>query len=76
MGPFVTEGMIQGALGGLVAVGMLWAALRWLSRGLVSSDLLGHAAFVLPSGLALLLVLGGMLAGVAGSLMSLSRLRV
>jgi cell division transport system permease protein len=76
MGPFVTEGMIQGALGGLVALGMLWAALRWLSRGLVSSDLLGHAAFVLPSGLALLLVLGGMLAGVAGSLMSLSRLRV
>ncbi len=75
-GPFVAEGMIQGGLGGLVATALLWVALQWLSRGLASSDLLGHAAFALPSGLGLLLVLGGMLVGVAGSVLSLSRLKV
>jgi cell division transport system permease protein len=75
-GPFVAEGMIQGGLGGVLASVLLWAALQWLSRGLASSDLLGHAAFELPAGLGLLLVLGGMLVGVAGSWVSLSRLRV
>jgi cell division transport system permease protein len=75
-GPFVAEGMIQGGLGGLLATALLWAALQWLSRGLASSDLLGHAAFALPGGLALALVLGGMLVGVVGSWASLSRLKV
>jgi len=75
-GPFVAEGMIQGGLGGLLATALLWGALQWLSRGLASSDLLGHAAFTLPPGLALLLVTGGMLVGVVGSWVSLSRLRV
>jgi len=75
-GPFVAEGMIQGGLGGALATALLWAALQWLARGLASSDLLGHAAFALPPGLGLLLVLGGMLVGVAGSLVSLSRLKV
>ncbi len=41
-GPFVAEGMIQGGLGGLVAAGLLWAALAWLSRDLASSDLIGR----------------------------------
>jgi cell division transport system permease protein len=75
-GPFVAEGMIQGGLGGALATALLWAAMQWLSRGLAASDLLGHAAFALPAGLGLLLVLGGMLVGVAGSLVSLSRLAV
>jgi cell division transport system permease protein len=75
-GPFVAEGMIQGGLGGLLATALLWGALQWLSRGLASSDLLGHAAFTLPAGLGLLLVAGGMLVGVVGSWVSLSRLRV
>jgi cell division transport system permease protein len=75
-GPFVAEGMIQGGLGGALATVLLWVALQWLARGLASSDLLGHAAFALPAGLGLLLVLGGMLVGVAGSLLSLSRLKV
>jgi cell division transport system permease protein len=75
-GPFVAEGMIQGGLGGALATALLWAALQWLSRGLASSDLLGNAAFTLPSGLGWLLVLGGMLVGVAGSVVSLSRLKV
>ena len=32
-GPFVAEGVIQGGLGGLVAAGLLWVALAWLSAG-------------------------------------------
>ena len=75
-GPFVAEGMIQGGLGGLLATVLLWAALQWLSRGLASSDVLGHAAFALPGGLGAMLVLGGMLVGVVGSWVSLSRLKV
>jgi cell division transport system permease protein len=75
-GPFVAEGMIQGALGGLVASLLLWAALAWLARDLVSSDIFGRAALALPSGVALTLVAGGMAVGVTGSVLSLSRLKV
>jgi cell division transport system permease protein len=76
-GPFVVEGMIQGGLGGLLAVGLLWLALRLVIEDVVaSSDLLGRAVLALPSEIAALLVLGGMVVGVAGSLVSLGRLRV
>jgi cell division transport system permease protein len=75
-GPFVVEGLLQGGLGGLVAAGMLWATLQWLARDVSSSELLGQAAFALPSGIATALVLGGMLVGVVGSLVSLRRVRV
>jgi cell division transport system permease protein len=75
-GPFVAEGVLQGGLGGLVATALLWAALAWLARGLASSDLLGRTAFALPPALALLLVAGGMAVGLAGSLLSLARLKV
>jgi cell division transport system permease protein len=75
-GPFVTEGVIQGGLGGLVAAGLLWAALAWLSRSLASSDLLPRAAFSVPPGVVLLLVVGGMTVGLVGSLVSLARLEV
>ncbi len=75
-GPFVAEGMIQGGVGGLVAAGLLWAALAWLSRDLASTDLIGAAAFQLPLAVAGSLVLGGMAVGVVGSLVSLSRLKV
>jgi hypothetical protein len=68
--------MIQGGLGGLVAAGMLWLALRWLARDVSSSELLGQAAFSLPSGIAGALVAGGMLVGVVGSLVSLRRVRI
>ncbi len=75
-GPFVTEGMLEGGLGGLAAVALLWVALRWLSRDLASSDLIGGAAFELPGAVAAILVLGGMSVGIVGSLVSLSRLKV
>lgn len=75
-GPFVTEGVIQGGLGGLVASFLLWTALAWLSRDLATSDLLPHATLALSPSIAGLLVAGGMAVGLAGSLMSLSRLEV
>ena len=75
-GPFVTEGVIQGGLGGLVASLLLWSALAWLSRGLATSDLLPHATLALSPTIALALVAGGMAVGLAGSLMSLSRLEI
>ncbi len=75
-GPFVVEGMIQGGLGGLVAAGLLWLALRWLASDVSSSEMLGRAAFALPSPIAVALVLGGMVVGVVGSLVSLRRVRV
>ena len=75
-GPFVTEGVIQGGLGGLLASLLLWTALAWLSRNLATSDLLPHATLALSPVIALLLVAGGMAVGLAGSLMSLSRLEV
>ena len=76
-GPFVTEGMIQGGLGGLLSVGLLWLAVRWLTEGLAAgSDLLGRAPIGLPPGLPAMLVFGGMVVGVVGSLVSLRRVRV
>lgn len=76
-GPFVAEGMIQGGLGGLLAVGLLWLALRLLADDVMAaSDLLGRAVLALPTELGALLVLGGMTVGVVGSLVSLGRLRV
>jgi len=69
--------MIQGGLGGLLSVGLLWLAVRWLTEGLAAgSDLLGRAPIGLPPGLPAMLVLGGMVVGVVGSLVSLRRVRV
>jgi len=75
-GPFVVEGMIQGGLGGLVAVLLLWAALHWLSRDISSSELIGSAAFAVPTAISWSLVGGGMIVGIVGSLVSLRRVRV
>ena len=76
-GPFVVEGMIQGGLGGLASVGLLWLAFRVLARdALAASDLLGRAVVFLPKELCLAIVAGGMAVGVVGSLVSLGRSRV
>lgn len=76
-GPFVVEGMIQGGLGGLVSVALLWAAFRMFAAdALGASDLLGRAVVFLPADLCLMIVVGGMGVGVVGSLVSLGRLKV
>jgi cell division transport system permease protein len=76
-GPFVLEGMIQGGLGGVLALGLLWGIFHALSRDLLAtSDLLGRTAIVLPPTMAALIVVGGTLVGLAGSLVSLGRLRL
>jgi cell division transport system permease protein len=76
-GPFVVEGMIQGGLGGLLSVGLLWIGFRVMARdALAASDLMGRAAVFLPLQICLLIVIGGMGVGVAGSLVSLGRSRV
>jgi cell division transport system permease protein len=76
-GPFVVEGMIQGGLGGLLAVALLWLGFRILARdALAASDLLGRAVVFLPGELCVFIVLGGMAVGVVGSLVSLGRSQV
>ena len=76
-GPFVVEGMLQGGLGGLLAVGLLWLAFHVLAtEAMAASDLMGRAVVLLPRQLGVLLVAGGMVVGIAGSLVSLGRTRV
>jgi cell division protein FtsX len=71
------EGMIQGGLGGLASFGLLAVALQLLAKDLATaSEVLGSASIILPPGLGPALVAGGMAVGVAGSLISLGRLRV
>ncbi len=73
-GPFVMEGVLQGGLGGLFAVGLLYLSLRLLAQdALAASDLMGRAALLLPAGVCFGLVLGGMFVGLVGSLVSLGR---
>ncbi len=76
-GPFVVEGMIQGGLGGALGVMLLWVAYRYVARDAVAaSDLLGRAALFLPGPMCAAIVVGGMVVGVVGSLVSLGRTRV
>jgi cell division transport system permease protein len=76
-GPFIVEGMLQGGLGGAVAVALLWAALRFVSDDvLAASELLGRSAIFLPGELGFAIVLGGMGVGLIGSLVSLGRSQV
>jgi cell division transport system permease protein len=76
-GPFVVEGLIQGGLGGLISVALLWAAFRVIAKDAVAaSDLMGRAVVFLPLDICLFIVAGGMAVGVIGSLLSLGRSRV
>jgi cell division transport system permease protein len=76
-GPFVVEGMLQGGLGGLLSVLLLWLAFQVLAtEAMAASDLMGRAVVFLPRRLTLFIVTGGMLVGVAGSLISLGRTKV
>jgi cell division transport system permease protein len=68
-GPFVAEGFLQGGIGALVAIGLLWlgfAAVRaWWGSDLAAM-LDGAALQFLPARMVGLLVAGGMLVGAAG----------
>jgi cell division transport system permease protein len=76
-GPFVVEGMLQGGLGGLLSVALLWLAFRvFAADALAASDLLGRAAIALPPDVCVAIVVGGMGVGVIGSLVSLGRTQV
>jgi cell division transport system permease protein len=76
-GPFMMEGMLQGGLGGLASVGLLWLTFRVAApETLAASDLLGRAVVLLPGELCFALVAGGMLVGLIGSLVSLGRSQV
>src|SRR5262245_54371000 len=76
-GPFVVEGMLQGGLGGALAVGLLYAAIHMMARDvLAASELMGRSSLLLPMEVCLALVLGGMAVGLVGSLVSLGRSRV
>lgn len=68
-GPFVAEGMMQGGLGALLALGLLWlgfAAMGAWWGGQLSLLLDGATLRFLPLRLAAWLVAGGMLVGAAG----------
>jgi cell division transport system permease protein len=75
-GPFLVEGMLQGGLGGIVALTLLYAAYELLlRRALGSFQLLASAEwlrFLPPNGWAGI-VLGGMIVGFIGSTLSVRR---
>jgi len=68
-GPFIAEGLLQGGIGAMVALGLLWigfAAARAWWGGALTSMLDGASLQFLPLRLAALLVAGGMLVGALG----------
>ena len=70
-GPFVTEGVLQGGVGALTAIVLLWAVfLAARARyGALATEALGLPALTfLPVELCLLLLAGGMLLGCLGGL--------
>jgi cell division transport system permease protein len=75
-GPFLVEGMLQGGLGGGLALGLLYLAHQFLLREVLSSSRLvlgAHwLAFLSPQAWAAI-VLGGMVVGLLGSTLSVRR---
>jgi cell division transport system permease protein len=70
-GPFVAEGVLQGGLGALLAIALLWAGFvaARARYGALASEALGMGSIsFLPLQTSLLLVLGGMLLGCLGGL--------
>ena len=68
-GPFIAEGFLQGGLGAVLAIALLWAGFA-MARGLWGGDLTpmleGAVLQFLPWRLVVLLVAGGMFVGAAG----------
>ena len=68
-GPFIAEGLLQGGLGAITAIALLWAgfaAIRAWWGGDLSTVLDGSVIQFLPARLVSLLVAGAMLVGAAG----------
>jgi cell division transport system permease protein len=68
-GPFVTEGILQGGVGAIAAIGLLWAifVVARARYGALASEALGLQTLTfLPVELCVLLVAGGMLLGCLG----------
>ncbi len=75
-GPFLVEGMLQGGLGGALALGLLYLTHQFLLREVLSSSRLVLGAvwltFLSPQAWAMI-VLGGMMVGLLGSMLSVRR---
>jgi cell division transport system permease protein len=68
-GPFVAEGVLQGGLGAVIAIGLLWAGFALVRAwwgGDLSAVLDGAAIQFLPVRLVGLLIAGAMFVGAAG----------
>lgn len=68
-GPFIAEGFLQGGLGAVLALGLLWlgfVSIRAVWGGELAGVLDGASLEFLPGRLIALLVAGGMLVGAAG----------
>ncbi len=75
-GPFLVEGILQGGLGGLVALAFLYVSHEYLLKeALRSFQLLPAAGFFqfVPPAAWLFIVAGGMLVGLMGSLLSVRK---
>ena len=68
-GPFIAEGLLQGGLGALLALGLLWLGFKLVGAwwgGDLAAMLDGASLQFLPMRLTALLVAGGMFVGAAG----------
>jgi cell division transport system permease protein len=77
-GPFLMEGMLQGGVGALVALGLLWTvfAAGRARVGQMASEALGIGRLsFLPAEVIVLLVAGGMLLGCGGAFLVTRRVR-
>jgi cell division transport system permease protein len=77
-GPFLMEGLLQGGIGALAAILLLWVtfAVGRARFGQIASEALGIGRLsFLPAELCLLLVIGGMLLGCGGAFIVTRRVR-
>lgn len=75
-GPFLVGGLVQGLAGGGLALAALWGAFRLLVLHVASTHNLLLGVFVvrfLPAATALLLVAGGLVAGLVGGVVAVRR---
>jgi cell division transport system permease protein len=77
-GPFIAEGVIQGGMGALVGLALLWATFGVISAryGRMASEALGIESLTfLPIGLTISILAGGMALGCLGGLLAARSVR-